>query len=615
MFEISKLNFFPKSPGVYLMKDKQGHVLYIGKANNLQARVKQYFFSSGDTREMIPYLIEKVKDIETIVVFSEKEALLLENNLIKKHKPKYNALLKDDKTYVALKVNKQAKWPMVQLVRYRGKPKADGLYFGPYTSAYSARQTLDLIQKIFPLRQCSDQEFARRDRPCILYDMKRCIAPCVNKCSKDEYDGLVDRAIKFLRGQDTEIVKDLYKQMEKESENLEYEKAHAFLKIIRQIEETLESQMVEKPLGIDLDALAIFRQGEEVIISKLLFRNGKLMGSQQFNFEKILEDDSELLDSFLLQHYQLLDELPHEILIPVKADNEVLSEILSADKKRNVNVLTPQKGEKRSLIDMAYLNAESAFKQEKDVKTIVENTLSEMKERFFLKRFPERIECFDNSNTAGDLPVSVLVAFTDGVKDSKRYRKYKIRTVDQPDDYKTMQEVLTRRFIRAKTEDDLPDLLIVDGGKGHLNIALKVLHELEIVTVDVIGVAKEKGRHDKGTTAEQIFLPEIKEPILLKPNSKVLFLLQQIRDEAHRFAITFHKSLRSKKLIKSELDEIEGIGPSKKRLLLRHFGSIKKIKLATRDELSVVKGISKANIDAILAFQLPPKDSPPQSIF
>lgn len=600
LFDISKLNLFPKSPGVYLMKNKQGQVLYIGKANNIQARVKQYFSSSSsDNREMIPYLIQKVSDIETIVVFSEKEALLLENNLIKKHQPKYNALLKDDKSYVALKVTR-SKWPQVQIVRYRGKPKPDGLYFGPYTSAYSARQTLELIHKIFPLRQCSDMEFARRVRPCILYEMKRCIAPCVNKCTKSDYDLLVERVTKFLRGQDTEVVKELYKEMERESDNLEFERANDILTIIRQIERTLESQKVDKPLGIDSDALAIFRQGDEVILSKLLFRHGKLMGSEQFNFEKILEEDSELLESFILQHYQSKEELPHEILIPVLSENEALSEILSADKKRKVLILTPQKGEKLSLVEMAFLNAEATFKKEKDVKVMRESILNEMKERLHLKNYPARIECFDNSNTAGDSPVSSLIVFTDGFKDSKRYRKYKIRTVQQPDDYTTMQEVLTRRFTKAKLENDFPDLLIVDGGKGHLNIALSVLKELEVVTVDVIGVAKEKGRHDKGMTSEQVFLPDIKDPIFFKSNSKVLFLLQQIRDEAHRFAITFHKSLRSKKLIKSELDDIPGIGPTKKRLLLRHFGSIKKLKLATREELEAVKGLSKANIDAIL---------------
>ncbi len=602
LFQLPKLDLFPVTPGVYLMKNKRGEVLYVGKAKNIRARVRQYF-SLTDTREMIPYLIALVTDIETIVVFSEKEALLLENNLIKQHQPKYNALLKDDKSYTALKVTVKSKWPMVQLVRYKGKPKPDGLYFGPYTSAFSARQTLDIIQKIFPLRQCSDQEFSRRTRPCILYDMKRCIAPCVNRCTSEEYDLLVDKAIKFLKGQDSDVIKDLYKKMEKESENLEFERAAEFLKIIRQIERTLETQTVDKPLGVDLDALAVFRQGDEIVLAKLIYRSGKLMGTQQFNFEKVIEDDNELLESFLLQHYPEIEDLPQEIILPVKVNEEALSEILSTNRKRKVCVSTPQKGEKRKFIEMAYMNAESTFKKEKDVKTIRENTLTEMKERFLLKRYPKRIECFDNSHMAGGSQVSALIAFTDGFKDAKRYRKYKIREAKESDDYATMDEVLTRRFKRAKDEDDLPDLLIVDGGKGHLNIAIKVLHDLEIVTVDVIGVAKEKGRHDKGLTEEQVFLPNIKDPILLRSNSKVLFLLQQIRDEAHRFAITFHKNLRSKKLIKSELDDIIGIGPKKKLLLLKYFGSVKKIKNATREDLEKVKGLSKQNIEKLLSLK------------
>ncbi len=345
LFEISKLDLFPTTPGVYLMKNKRGTVLYIGKAKNLRQRVKQYF-SLTDTREMIPHLIEQVSSIETILVFSEKEALILENNLIKKHKPKYNALLKDDKSYFALKITNKSKWPTVQLVRYKGKPTPDGLYFGPYTSAFAARQTLDVIQKIFPLRQCSDQEFARRTRPCILYDMKRCIAPCVGMCTKEEYDLLVNKATKFLKGQDDVILRDLYAEMEIESEALRYEKAAELLKIIRHIERTLESQSVDKPLGVDLDALAIFRQGDEVVLNKLLYRNGKLMGSEQFHFENIVEDDHELLESFLLQHYEAKEELPQEILSPVKVNEEALSEILSTDKKKKVHVFVLAKKEK-----------------------------------------------------------------------------------------------------------------------------------------------------------------------------------------------------------------------------------------------------------------------------
>lgn len=584
------------------MKNRKGAVLYIGKAKNLRQRVRQYFVKGGDGRPIIPYLVSNVEEIDTIVVGSEKEALLLENNLIKQHKPKYNALLKDDKSYIALKVTKH-KWPRVDIVRYRGKPKPDGIYFGPYTNAGAARKTLDLLHRIFPLRQCSDQEFLRRTRPCILYDIKRCVAPCVGKCTEKEYEELVNRTVTFLRGQDKEIVKELYKEMNQYAEALEFEKAGAVLETIRYIERTIEGQKVDRPLGVDADILGIFREGEEVVLVLMFFRGGRLTGARHFNFSKIVQDDAELLRTFLLQHYDSLEELPHEILLPTDVpEMEIIAELLSADRRRKVYLHAPKRGEKRALIEMAHLNAEATFKKEKDEKTIRERTLLEMQEKFHLTRYPRRIECFDVSNISGTEPVSTMVAFTDGAKDSSRYRKYKIRTVDVSDDYGAMYEVLTRRFKRAQEENDLPDLLIVDGGKGHLNIALKVLKELNIISVDLIAVAKEKGRHDKGMTAEQVFLPNVKDPILFRKTSPILFLLQQIRDEAHRSAITFHRKRRSKKLIKSVLDDIPGIGAAKRKKLLRHFGSVKKIREATKEELLKVKGLSERDAKAIQDF-------------
>ncbi len=602
-FDIDSLEAFPTQAGVYIMKGPGGEVLYIGKAKNLRSRIRQYFAPGGDGRFIIPFLVAKVQSIDTILVTSEKEALLLENNLIKEHQPRYNALLKDDKTYIALKINNKHTWPMVSLVRYRGRPEPDGLYFGPYTSAEAARATLDLLNRLFPLRECSDQELVRRTRPCILYDMKRCVAPCVKKCSKEEYDIYVQRAIKFLKGQDNEILKELYADMQAASENLDFEKAGRVLKTVRQIEKTIEQQMVDKPFGSDADVLGIYRQAEEVILSQLHIRSGKLMGSHHYNFTKIAQEDSELIESFLVQHYEKIDPLPHEILVPVPLDNaEEIADIVSSQKKRKVDIAMPQRGEKKNLLQMAYLNAEAAFKKEKDLAEIRERTLLELQEKLRLAHYPRRIECFDNSNISGAEPVSVMVVFTEGEKDKKRYRKYKVKTVSGIDDYGTFFEVLSRRYKRGKEENDLPDLLIVDGGKGHLNIALKVLSDLNIISVDVIGIAKEESRHDKGMSEEQIFLPNIKDPILLRSTSPVLFLLQQIRDEAHRFAITFHRSRRSKQLIRTSLTHIPGIGPQKCRKLLRHFGSVKKIKEATAEELKQVEGITDANIQAILAF-------------
>lgn len=604
-FDRNQLDSFPTQPGVYLMKGHDGQVLYVGKAKNLRQRVKQYFLARGDGRAIVPYLVAKIETIDTIIVTSEKEALLLENTLIKQHKPRYNALLKDDKTYIALKVNNKHPWPMVSLVRYKSSPKPDGQYFGPYTSAEAARQTLDLLHHLFPLRQCSDQELARRTRPCILYDMKRCVAPCVNKCTKEDYDRLVTRTVKFLRGQDKEVLNELHADMQHAAENLEFETAATILQTIRHIEKTLEGQNVDRPLGIDADVLAIFRQGEEVILTQMIFRGGKLTGSRSYDFAHIVEEDAELFESFILQHYPKQHVLPHEILLPILPEgSEALVDILSTGNKRRIQLLAPQRGEKKALVDMALANAEASFKRDKDERTIREKTLLEMQERLHLAHYPARIECFDNSSIAGTLVVSSLVSFLEGVKDSSRYRKYKIRSVDSSDDYAALREVLERRYRRGKEEGDLPDLLIVDGGKGHLNSALKVLADLNIASMDVIGLAKEEGRHDRGMTIEQIFLPNLKDPIILKNNSPILFLLQQIRDEAHRSAILFHRKLRSKKQLKSAVDEIPGIGPARRKILLTHFGSLKKLLEASEEQLKAVPGITQANVKAILEFKL-----------
>lgn len=492
-FDTKKLNDFSADTGVYLMKNRQGSVLYVGKAKNLRQRIRQYFVSGGDGRVMIPYLIPLVETIDTIVVKSEKEALLLENNLIKQYKPKYNALLKDDKSYIALKVTKHT-WPRIDLVRYRGKPKADGMYFGPYTSAMAARKTLDLLHKIFPLRQCSDIEFSHRTRPCILYDMKRCIAPCVNYCTHDEYEELLKKTIRFLKGQDKEIVQELYKEMHRYSEALEFEKAGAIWQTITQIEKTIEGQNVDKPLGIDADVLGIFRQGEEVILSQLQFRHGRLTAARHYNFTQIAQDDPELLSSFIIQHYESQEVLPHEILVPtVLSEAEIIEEILSQNRARKVAIHNPQRGHKKAVLQMAYANAEATFKKEKDAQAIRERTLLEIQEKFHLTNYPERIECFDISNISGAETVASLVVFTDGEKDSQRYRKYKIKEVKSIDDYSSMLEVLMRRLKRGKEENDLPDLIMIDGGKGHLNVAIKAMQELNIISVDLISIVKEEG--------------------------------------------------------------------------------------------------------------------------
>jgi excinuclease ABC subunit C len=599
-FDPAQLKNFPPLPGVYLMKNKEGKVLYVGKAKNLRARVKQYFVPGRDGRTMVPYLTAQVETIDTLVVTSEKEALILENNLIKQHRPRYNALLKDDKTFFSLMINHKHQWPMLRVVRFKGKPPAGNLFFGPYAHGFAARQTLEFLRHLFPLRQCSDRELVSRTRPCILYDLKRCIAPCVNKCTKEEYDHLVEQVIQFLRGHDAFILKELRASMEEAAANLEFEKANRCYQMIHSIEKTLEKQKVEKAGLADSDVIALYREGDRVALSQLIFRQGKLLNSHDRFFPHNAQSDEELLSSFVVQTYSDQELLPQEIILPVGLKGkEVLCNLISANKTRKVKFFFPQRGNKKGLIEMAKANAQSRFLREKDEETEKEQVLIAMEEAFHLTNYPERIECFDNSNIAGTEPVSAMVVFTNGAKDTKHYRKYALRTAVASDDYGALKEVLYRRYKRAKEEDNLPDLIIIDGGKGHLNLALALLWELDVSTVDVIGIAKEEGRHGRGMTAEQIFLPDAKEAQILKPNSPILFFLQRVRDEAHRFALAFQRKRRGKKSLASTLDTLPGIGPIKKQRLLRTFGSVKRILEATADEWRSVAGITKRDIETL----------------
>lgn len=595
-FDVKLLDKYTKEPGVYLMKSGQGEVIYVGKAKNLQKRLKQYFVPGRDGRPMIPFLVAEISSIDIIVVPSEKEALLLENTLIKKHRPKFNALLKDDKTFISLMINHKHPYPMVQLVRTKGKPKKEGLYFGPYTSAYAARQTFDLMGRLFPLRQCSDQELKRRTRPCLLYGIKRCIAPCVNFCTKQEYHALVQHAINFLKGTDEVVIQQLKIDMQKASDAMEYEKAATVLQLIRQIEHVIAgSGLVAKATGKDADVLGLYRQGHDVMIAQLFFREGKLVGSEHYTFTDVVESNEELLSSFLVQYYRERKPLPEEVIVPFQLPAE-LGEIL------NLKIVTPQKGEKKEIVEMAEKNAQILFKQEKDDQVLTEKMLLDLQETLQLVRYPERIECFDTSNISGTDLVASMVAFTEGKYDKKRARLFKIRGVQKGDDYGALKEVLTRRLTRAKQENDLPDLLIVDGGKGQLNIACDVLKMLDIATVDLISVAKQEGKHDRGLTQEKIFVPNMANPVILPLHSPLLFLLQRIRDEAHRRAIGFHRQRREKRVISSMIDEIPGIGEIKRKRLLKHFGSLQRIAQASPADLLSVPGITSKDVEQIEKF-------------
>lgn len=603
-FDVSKLTTYPSDPGVYLMKGRAGSILYIGKAKNLKTRLKQYFVSGGDGRWIIPFLQEHVEEIETVVTLSEKEALLLENTLIKKYRPRFNALLKDDKAYTALKINIKHPWPMVSLIRYKGKLRKDALYFGPYTSAQDARQTVDLLQRLFPLRQCSDQELLRRTRPCILYGMKRCSAPCVGYIDPKQYSAYVEGATQFLRGDYDQVSGDLRQQMEQAAERLDFERAAELQQLMISIDNTLQVQRVDHPArGITGDVLGIFRQGDEVILSQLEFTQGKLHGYHHHSFTRILETDEELIESFLLQNYQDQDRIPQDIFLPIALENrEVLEDILNHQQEKKLHLACPQRGEKRALLEMAFRNAETAFKQKKDEGSIRERTLLELQEKLRLIRYPKRIECVDTSHLSGQEAVSAVIAFMDGLPEKAFYRRYKLNQTLPGDDYGALKEVLVRRYQKTGEEHLLPDLLIIDGGKGHLNIARKILQELNIVSIDLIALAKEQGRHDKGVTQEQVFLPDAKDPLLLSPHSPVLFFLQRIRDEAHRFAINYQKKRRIQTTMVSELQQIPGIGPKKQKALLCHFGSVKQIREASQEVLSAVKILNSKDVEAVFQF-------------
>lgn len=586
-YDQEELKTLPEKSGVYLMKNEMGKVIYIGKAKVLKTRVRQYF-SGHDTRAMIPVLIKQVAKIETIVTFTEKEALLLENNLIKKHKPKYNVLLKDDKTHLSILINKNHKWPMIKLIRSKGSIKEKGLVFGPYTSALSARKTFELIAKVFPLRQCSDRELASRKRPCILHSIGRCAAPCVGKCTKSEYDTLVGLSIDFLRGKSRDVIKQLKHDLKAASDALQYEKAHVIHKTIQQVEETLEeNKSIVQFHGKDCDAYNFIRRENYTLIVKLSFRDGRLVGSEHHDFNHVIASEEEILTSFLIQHYAS-NKPPQEIYLPLKpSDKKIVEEILEA------KIVVPSIGDKKALTDLALENAKVIFEQERTNVSSNEDLLLKLQQRLKLSRFPNRIECFDTSSSSAKQFVASLVVFTEGRKDKKRYRLYKIKSEEVKDDTAAMREVLTRRLKRAQKEDDLPDLIIIDGGKGQLSTLRQVITTLDIINVDIAALTKEDSRHDKGLTKERVFIPGQKEPIEFSKHSSLLFFLQKIRDEAHRRAIEFHRKKRSKKAIESQLDNIPGIGDSKKKILLKHFGSIKNIKEADTEEIEGLSGISK----------------------
>ena len=594
-----KIDALPSRPGVYLMRDQNGKVIYVGKAKELRSRVRSYF-RGGDGRIQIEFLLRRVKDIETLVTANEKEALILENNLIKQYRPRYNIRLKDDKSYLSIKVTLQHDWPRILATR---KIVKDGSrYFGPFSSAFAARETLDIIEKHFLLRNCTDHNFKNRARPCLQYQIKRCLGPCVLPVDRKEYREHVRQAALFIEGKNEDLTDELKRRMQEKADALEFESAAKIRDQIQAIEKTTEKQRMVSHMGADQDIFGLYREGGFIEIQVLFVRHGKLTGNQAYSLEDLEFPDAEVLESLLTQFYQGARFVPDEILLPVRLeDQEVREEYLSDRKGKRIALLVPQRGDKRQLVEMAAQNARQSFSERHDQEKERERMLLELQEKLRLKHYPQRIECFDISNIHGSHAVGSMVTFFNGEPDKKRYRHYRIRTVDASsggDDFAMMYEVLKRRFNRGIEEGDLPDLVVVDGGKGQLGMALAAMRELKIADVDVAGLAKMRVLPSPRSpiiqrSEERVFLPGQSNPVTLRRNSNTLFLLQRVRDEAHRFAITYHKELRTKQTLYSTLDNIPGIGGVRKRALLRSFGSVKRIEKATLEDLVKVPSITE----------------------
>ena len=594
-----KLTHLPARPGVYLMRDKAGKVIYVGKAKDVRARVRSYF-NNSDERSQIQFLLRRVEDIETLVTSNDKEALILENNLIKQYKPRYNIRLKDDKSYLSIKVTTQHPWPRIFATR---KIVKDGSrYFGPFSSAVAARETIDIIEKHFLLRNCTDHNFRNRGRPCLQYQIKRCMAPCVLEVSAEVYREQVRQAMLFIDGRQQQLIDELRQRMQAKSDALEFEAAARIRDQIQAVEKTLEKQRMVAHWGIDQDIFGLYREGGFIEVQVLIVRQGKLTENHSYSLEDLEFPDEEIVGSLLTQFYLGQRFIPDEIILPVDLEDRVAREEYLAERKgRRVEIIQPQRGDKRHLLQMAGDNARQSFSERHDQEKAREKMLRELQEQLRLKRYPQRVECFDISTIHGSHAVGSMVTFVDGEPNKNFYRHFRIRTIDPSsggDDFGMMLEVLKRRFARGKEEADLPDLIVVDGGRGQLAMALTAMAELGIENVDAIGLAKMRVQAAPRSaeierSEERVFLPGQANPVILKRNSNALFLLQRVRDEAHRFAITHHRRLRSRQTLHSVLDRIPGVGGVRKRALLRAFGSVKRIEEASLEELLKVPSMNE----------------------
>ncbi|HEX3903584.1 MAG TPA: excinuclease ABC subunit UvrC [Polyangia bacterium] len=684
------LEALPSAPGVYIMKDGRGKPIYIGKAAVLRNRVRQYFQpASGDSRDFVPLLEGIVADIETVVTSNEKEALLLENTLIKRHQPRFNVKLTDDKNFLVLRLDPEGEWPRLEVTRRLGDDGA--YYFGPYHSATSCREALRVVNRHFQLRTCTDHVLHNRKRPCLQYQIKRCPAPCVLPVSRESYGDQVRDVRLFLDGKSDELLDRLRARMTDAAARTEFEMAAEIRDQIRALEVSLEKQRVVSSDFLDQDVVGYHRQGIALEIVVMSIRNGQLNGNRAYSFTGQEFPDAELISSFIGLYYDLGAPPPDEVLLPIEIEDaplkaEWLSEKRAAlpGRHKKVEVLVPQRGDRTRLIDLANKNAAASFATRRNARADVELALGKLQRRLKLTKLPRVIECYDVSHLQGFATVASMVVFVDGRPEKSRYRTYKVRAPGAAgrsrhnDDFASMYEVLSRRFRRAREGGEdagtwkLPDLIVVDGGKGQLAMALAAARDVGIdvragVGLPIVALAKERdvalaeglaegigadtsdatpeaatgaeaaaaqpaaaaevappavepplrakkpGGDAGGTTKpDRVFLPHAKDAIPIRNNSAEMFVLQQLRDEAHRFAISFHRNSRRRLTLRSALSDIPGIGPGRQRQLLRHFGSVKRVREASVEELAAVAGMTRTTAEAVFThWAKQPLEPPP----
>ncbi|MEG2337836.1 MAG: excinuclease ABC subunit UvrC [Clostridium sp.] len=609
MFDIeNELKKLPSSPGVYIMKDEDDRIIYIGKAVSLKNRVRQYFRSNKNHSPKVIAMVRNITHFEYILTDSELEALILECNLIKKHKPKYNILLKDDKHYPYIKVTIKEEYPRVMMTRRYIKDGSK--YFGPYTDVSAVKETLLIIEKHFKLRNC------RRDlkygqvvgRECLNYHIGRCIAPCSGKVPVNEYMSMLDEVLEFLSGKDNNIIRKLEEEMNRYSENLDFEKAMEIRDEIASIRKIREKQKIISSTLEDEDVIAMVKNHNNACIEVFFVRNGKMLGHENFFFSDIDEDEN-ILYSFITQFYSNREYVPREVILQEEINEvNIIESFLTSKRGTKVKIKVPKRGDKSSILEMAKKNAKNTLdlleERAKRDNNMTTGALLELQAILSLDTIPGRIESYDISNIMGTDPVGSMVVFNEGKPSSKDNRRFKIKTVQGPDDYASMREILTRRFKRGLDERSenvlkgrfsiFPDLILMDGGKGQVAIALEVLRDLNI-NIPVCGMVKDNKHRTRGLIFEGC-------EIDIHKDSNAFKLITRIQDEVHKVAITYHRSLRSKSLTSSELDNIDGVGPARKRALLEHFKTIENIKNASFEDIISVKGMNSASAESVINY-------------